>query len=192
MITGKYGIPALVRACQRFELAATEETLYHSLGMDATQLTALDLCRAAKEVGLRAKWYEKTNGHHLPLPLLICLDAQWSVIENIESDGSCLRYDVATQQLSKTPLPKITPDTPIVLLAEKEVQVSDVAFGIRWFLPSLWRHIGQFRDVLALSLVLQWIGLVSPLLFQNVIDQVLVSRGLSSLHVLALLCWPLP
>ncbi len=188
MITAKYGIPALVRACQHFELAVTEEALYHSLGIDATQLTPLDLCRAAKEVGLRAKWYEKlsSNRLRLPLPLLICLDGQWSVVEKIEPDGSCLRYEPATQQLYTEPLPKITPDAPIVLLAEKEVQVSDVAFGMRWFLPSLLRHLGQFRDVLALSLVLQLIGLVSPLLFQNVIDQVLVSRGLSSLHVLAM------
>lgn len=188
MIKGKYGIPALVRAFQRFEVIATAETLYHSLGIDGTQVTALDLCKAAREVGLRAKWYERIKGNllTLPLPILICLDGKWSIIEKIEPDGSCLRYDVATDQLCKEPLPKITRDSPIVLLAEKEVQVSDVTFGIRWFSPALLRHIGQLRDVLALSLVLQLIALVGPLLFQNVIDQVLVSRGLASLHVLAI------
>lgn len=188
MITGKYGIPALVKALQRFEVIATEESLCHSLGTDGTECTALDLCRAARIVGLRAKWYEKVNGNllALPFPILICLNGAWSVIEKIEADGSCLRYDIASDQSFKEPFPKITSDSPIVLLAEKEMQVSDITFGMRWFFPVILRHMGQFRDVLILSLALQLIGLVSPLLFQNVIDQVLVSRSLSSLHVLAI------
>ncbi|WP_342225114.1 ABC transporter transmembrane domain-containing protein [Rickettsia endosymbiont of Urophora cardui] len=40
--------------------------------------------------------------------------------------------------------------------------------------------------ILALSLMLQLIALVGPKLFQNVIDRVLVSRGVSSLKVLAI------
>ena len=184
MIKGQYGIPALVRALAHFDLAITEETLYNNLGIDGSQLTALDLCKAAKTTGLRAKWYEKMDGNQLPLPVLICLNQEWSVIEKIEPDGSCLRYDVATQTLCQEPLPEVTHQTPIVLLAEQEIEA--VTFGISWFLPAILRHIGQFRDVLLLSSMLQLLGLVSPLLFQNVIDRVLVSRGLASLHVLAI------
>ncbi|TSJ80775.1 MAG: type I secretion system permease/ATPase [Candidatus Cardinium sp.] len=188
MIKGKYGIPALLKAPQYFEVIVTEETLYHSLGTDAAQLTALDLCKSAKKMGLHAKWYEKFDRNllALPVPILICLNGQWNIIEKIESDGSCWRYDIATQMRYQEPLPKITQHTPIVLLAEKELQVADITSGIYWFLPSILRHIGQLRDVLVLSLVLQLMALVSPLLFQNVIDRVLVSRGLTSLHVLAI------
>ncbi|MGI2299859.1 type I secretion system permease/ATPase [Candidatus Cardinium hertigii] len=188
MMKGTYGIPALVRAVQAFQVLVTEETLYHSLGQDGQLLTAIDLCKAARQVGLRAKWYTKVHKHiqNLPLPILICLDQRWSVIEKIEPDGSCLRYDVATHQLHKEPLPKITADTPIVLLAEKALEPSDAQFGMDWFVPAILRHINQFRDVLVLSLALQLIALVTPLLFQNIMDRVLVSRGLASLHVLAI------
>ncbi|MGI2257473.1 type I secretion system permease/ATPase [Candidatus Cardinium hertigii] len=187
MIKGTYGIQALVRAVQTFQVLVTEETLYHSLGQDGQLLTAIDLCKAARQGGLRAKWYTKMHKHiqTLPLPILICLDQQWSVIEKIEPDGSCLRYDVATHQLHQEPLPKISADTPIVLLAEKGLEPSDVPFGMGWFVPAILRHINQFRDVLVLSLALQLIALVTPLLFQNIMDRVLVSRGLASLHVLA-------
>lgn len=186
MIKGTYGIPALVRAFHHFQLVVTEERFYQSIGVDASQLTALDLCKAAKEAGLHAKWYTNIDLLTLPSSILICLDGQWSVIEKIEPNGSWFRYDLATQQLYQEPLPNITDDIPIVLLAEKDIQVSDVKFGMHWFLPSILRHIGQFRDILVVSFVLQLIALVSPALFQNIIDRVLVSRGLSSLHVLAI------
>lgn len=188
MKQGKNGIPALIRALHHFEVVVEEQMLYHNLGTDGSTLTALDLCTAANKAGLRAKWYERIDGTLLtvPLPILICVNGEWSVIEKIEADGSCARYNTATGHIHNEPLPTITDQTPIVLLAEKEIKPSDTKFGINWFLPAILRHIGQFRDLFCLSLALQLITLVSPLLFQNIIDRVLVSRGLSSLHVLGI------
>ncbi|WP_323811227.1 type I secretion system permease/ATPase [Rickettsia conorii] len=212
LVTGEYGLPAVIRAAKHFQVVVTEESLGHKLGIDCRQLTALDVCRAARQAGLRAKCYQEgVNSaiEDLPLPILCCLNGRWSVIEKIES-GYLLRYDFFSNQLCREPLPTFTTtiktttpkltdpinddnidsdihtNIPIILLAEQEIQVADVKFGLHWFLPSILRHIGQLRDVLALSLLLQLIALVSPILFQNIIDQVLVSRGLSSLHILAL------
>jgi ATP-binding cassette subfamily B protein RtxE len=74
----------------------------------------------------------------------------------------------------------------VILLADKEVANSDAAFGFSWFIPSLIKHISQAKSVLLISLFIQLVALVTPLLFQNVIDKVLVSRSLSSLEVLAI------
>ncbi|WP_375331268.1 type I secretion system permease/ATPase [Candidatus Tisiphia endosymbiont of Oplodontha viridula] len=191
MTKGTYGIAAIVRAAQHFQIVVTEESLAHKLGVDCRQLTALEVCKAARLVGLRAKWYQKVNINiaSLPLPLLVCYDEQWSIIEQVEADGYWLRYDLASHQLYQESLPQSSSNTcniEIILLAENEVKVTDTKFSMYWFLPSVLKHIDQLRDVLLLSLMLQLISLVSPMLFQNVIDQVLVSRGISSLHILAI------
>ncbi|WP_419241172.1 cysteine peptidase family C39 domain-containing protein [Cardinium endosymbiont of Nabis limbatus] len=178
MIRGKYGIPAIVKAAEYFQLVVTEASLGHKMDIDCEQLTALDICLAARYAGLRAKWYQKIedNLQTTSLPILVCLNGQWSVIEKIEP-AYWWRYDLDTKQVYQEPLP--TPingkyNIPVVLLAEKEIKISDTQFGLSWFLPSILRHIPQLREVLALSLVLQLMDLVSPILFQNVIDQVLV------------------
>ena len=190
MIIGKHGIPAIIKAAKQFQILAIEELLRHKLGIDCQELTWIDVCRAARQVGLRAKYYEEISGdlQTLPLPILVCLDNQWSVIEKVETEY-WWRYDVATEELNKELIPTANNskyNLPIILLAEQEVQITDVKFGFNWFLPSILRHINQLRDVLALSLMLQLIALVGPKLFQNVIDRVLVSRSISSLNVLAI------
>ena len=63
-------------------------------------------------------------------------------------------------------------------------------FDFSWFIPSVVKYRRLFGEVILASFFLQLFALVSPLLFQVVIDKVLVNRGLSSLDVLmvALIC----
>lgn len=63
-------------------------------------------------------------------------------------------------------------------------------FDISWFIPAVVKYRRLFGEVILASFFLQLFALVSPLLFQVVIDKVLVNRGLSSLDVLmvALIC----
>ena len=178
MIKGEHGIAAIVKAAQSFQIVVTEESLRHKLGIACQQLTVLDVCQAARQAGLRAKSYQEITGNlqTLPLPILVCLSGKWSVIEKIASEY-WWRYDLAANQLYQEPLPVAVNgkyDIPIVLLAEQEIQITDIKFGFNWFLPAILRHIKQSRDVLALSLMMQLLALVSPKLFQQVIDQVLV------------------
>lgn len=48
------------------------------------------------------------------------------------------------------------------------------------------RQTAKLRNIFILSAVIQLFALVSPLLFQNLIDKVLVGRSLSNLHIIAL------
>lgn len=188
MITAAYGLPAIVKAAQAFQLVVTESALSHVLGVECQQLDALDVCRAAGYAGLRAKWIPGAGKiDTIPVPALVCLDGVWNVIEHIEATRWS-RYDPATQQLHEEPLPSEERRSKmlVILLAEKMLKVSDVKFSLHWFLPSILRHKKQLRDVLALSFMLQMVALVTPMVFQNIIDMVLVHRGLSSLQVLSL------
>ncbi|RTL70563.1 MAG: type I secretion system permease/ATPase, partial [Hyphomicrobiales bacterium] len=53
--------------------------------------------------------------------------------------------------------------------------------GLRWFKPSLWRYRKPLAYVLVASVCVQIFALVTPLLFQVVIDKVLVHKGISTL-----------
>lgn len=57
-------------------------------------------------------------------------------------------------------------------------------FDIRWFIPVLLRHRKSLIRVLALSLLLQFLALISPLFFQVIMDKVLVHNALTTLDVL--------
>jgi ATP-binding cassette, subfamily B, bacterial RtxB len=57
-------------------------------------------------------------------------------------------------------------------------------FDIRWFIPVLFRHRKSLVQVLALSMLLQFLALISPLFFQVIMDKVLVHNALTTLDVL--------
>lgn len=62
---------------------------------------------------------------------------------------------------------------------------SEEVFGLKWFIPAIWKYRKSLSTVLIASLVLQIFALVTPLFTQVIIDKVLVHRGLTTLDVLA-------
>jgi subfamily B ATP-binding cassette protein HlyB/CyaB len=59
-------------------------------------------------------------------------------------------------------------------------------FGFSWFVPELLKYRGVWRDVLAASLVLQLVGLATPLLTQTIVDKVVVHQTASTLVVIGI------
>lgn len=57
-------------------------------------------------------------------------------------------------------------------------------FDLRWFIPVLLRHRNPLIQVLVLSILLQFLALISPLFFQVIMDKVLVHNALTTLDVL--------
>ncbi|MGH8606034.1 MAG: ABC transporter transmembrane domain-containing protein, partial [Gammaproteobacteria bacterium] len=57
-------------------------------------------------------------------------------------------------------------------------------FGFRWFIPELLKHKTIRRDVLLASLMLQLLGLATPLFTQTIIDKVVVHQTFSTLTVI--------
>jgi ABC-type bacteriocin/lantibiotic exporter with double-glycine peptidase domain len=50
-------------------------------------------------------------------------------------------------------------------------------FGMRWFLPTLWRYRRPLGHVLAASLFVQIFALATPLIFQVIVDKLLTHKG---------------
>lgn len=131
----------------------------------------------------------ETGGKGLPA------DARPALV--IKSDGERLLYFRAQSNNAET----VALDEfagrfePVVLLATHETKLSTPddelwsrdpkKFGFRWFLPELLRHKNIWRDVLIASLVLQLVGLTTPLFTQVIIDKVIVHQTQSTLIAIA-------
>lgn len=59
-------------------------------------------------------------------------------------------------------------------------------FDFSWFIPAIVRYRKLLIEILVISLVLQIIGLVTPMFFQVVMDKVLVNHAIKTLNVIAI------
>lgn len=67
-----------------------------------------------------------------------------------------------------------------------EVRLQDLKFDFTWFIPAIVKYRTFFGEVLVASFFLQLFALLTPLFTQVVIDKVLVHKGFTTLHVLAI------
>ncbi|MCJ0762036.1 type I secretion system permease/ATPase [Variovorax sp. CYS-02] len=58
-------------------------------------------------------------------------------------------------------------------------------FDFTWFIPAVVKYRRLLGEILLISLVLQVIGLVTPMFFQVVMDKVLVNHAMKTLNVVA-------
>ena len=150
--------------------------------------------RAATRIGLKARVLKGQALKRLttaPMPSIVRM-----------KDGSCR---VALARLTDRqlrigdPLTRVAQDMPDDAFAEQwsgelvlvtrrwgSAGADPATFGFRWFLPSIWRYRKPLAQVLIASLVVQLFALATPLLFQVIIDKVLVHKGFSTLAVIAL------
>ncbi|MDU6377585.1 MAG: ABC transporter transmembrane domain-containing protein, partial [Bradyrhizobium sp.] len=73
-----------------------------------------------------------------------------------------------------------------LILIAKRAELSDTArrFNLGWFVSAIGKYRRILIEVLLASFVIQLFGLATPMIFQVVIDKVLVHRGLSTLEVM--------
>ncbi|AJX15995.1 toxin RTX-I translocation ATP-binding protein [Burkholderia ubonensis MSMB22] len=72
----------------------------------------------------------------------------------------------------------------LLLLASRASLAGELArFDFSWFIPAVVKYRRLLLEVLSVSLVLQVFGLVTPLMFQVVMDKVLVNRAYTTLNV---------
>jgi ATP-binding cassette, subfamily B, bacterial HlyB/CyaB len=74
----------------------------------------------------------------------------------------------------------------LIFLTSKANYAGEVAnFDFTWFIPAVVKYRKLLGEILLISLVLQIIGLVTPLFFQVVMDKVLTNHAMKTLNVIA-------
>ncbi len=74
-----------------------------------------------------------------------------------------------------------------ILYIERTSFSPKARFGLKWFLPSLYKHRFSLFQVVVASFLAQLLGLFNPLLIQQIIDAVINQGNITSLNILGIL-----
>jgi subfamily B ATP-binding cassette protein HlyB/CyaB len=173
---------------------------FHGIGADPAQIHhqcgsvpigMTEMLRCAKEFGLKARTLN-TSWDRLAVTAL-------PAIATLKDGGFLLLAkagdDKIIVQSATSPRPELLTkadfearwDGRLVVMTRRG-SLTDLSrrFDVTWFLGAVHKYRHHLRDVLIASFFLQMFALVSPLIFQVVIDKVLVHRSMSTLDVLVL------
>ncbi|MDI6763618.1 MAG: type I secretion system permease/ATPase [Thermodesulfobacteriota bacterium] len=184
------GLMCLVMVAGYHGLSVDPEQLRHSLALGPEGMSRMELLRAAKELGLKAKEAEVSFDRlsRLAMPAIAAFDGgRFIVLARTDSD-KVLIFDPIEGKPNLLPKDDFTAQWQkkiILLTYRKSTAPSEKPFGISWFVPSIWKYRKSLSEVLTASLILQIFGLVTPVFTQVIIDKVLVHRGITTLNVLA-------
>lgn len=181
------GLVALSLLLGVHNIAVTPEQLRHLLG-HADPASVDDLILLAKrQQGVRAKAVDVPRGGlaRQPLPAIADGPEGWFVIGGLTEHGVIIqRPGHAPEQVDREGLDALWSGT-LVLLTTRAMSAQPLRFGLSWFTAQFQRYRKLFLEVLGITLALNLLGLAAPLLFQSVIDKVLVHSSMSTLRVLA-------
>jgi len=166
------------------------EKLRRDILEPGTVSSAPDILLAAKREGFRARRIRAKLSRLAKLPLPAIAETKQGSFFVLAKSGA---KSVLVLEVGRPPAEWSLEDFAerwngrLILLAQRDTLAGHISkFGLNWFLPVLGRFKGLLAEVLLVSLAIQLIALITPLIFQAVIDKVLVHKGFSTLDVLAI------
>ena len=189
---GDPGLVVLVMLLRFHGIGADPAQIHHQFGSVAIGMT--EMLRCAKEFGLKARTL-KTSWDRLavtPLPAIATLkDGGFLLLAKAGDDKVIVQ---SPNSLRPELLTRAEFEARWDGLSDRHAPNAEACsdgfgaggFDISWFLGAVNKYRRHLRDVLIASFFLQLFALVSPLIFQVVIDKVLVHRSMSTLDVLVL------
>lgn len=187
------GLACLVAIAKYYNIPADYRQLERAYVLREGSVDFTTLVRAARELKLKARKYnglKEADLDKLVYPVLIKLHSGRSVVITTIREGNIYVMDPAfSQQPVKIDRYKLLMDwtgDAILFTRRYELDKKKSKFGFKWFIPVVSKYMPFLRSVLFLSLLLQLLGLASPLFTQNIIDKVLVHRAADALDILVL------
>lgn len=183
------GAAALAALLALHRIAADPGQLRHEMGHQRAA-EATDLVRLAAAIrGVRAKQRTASFADlaRIPLPVLANGPEGWFLIGRIaEEQAAIQQIGQPIRMVSADELAAIWSGELVLLTTREGVTGSNARFDLFWFIPQIVRYRRLIGEVLLITLALNLLGLVAPLLFQNIVDKVLVHETMSTLVVLSL------
>ncbi len=194
-MTKDTGLFCLTTVLRFHQMPAEPQQLHHQFAVPGQPFGCMEILRAAKKLGLKAKQsslaFQQLNNASLPA-IAINRQGGFFIIARVshseQGEGKVLVMEAELSQpksVSESDLSEIW-GGDLIFVARREGLVAQFKeFDIRWFIPSLLKYRKMFGEVILISFFLQLFALVTPLFFQVVMDKVLVHRGFTTLDVLA-------
>ena len=187
------GLACLISIAKYYNIPADYRQLERAYVLEAGSVDFTTIVRAARELKLKARKYEgltEKDLDKLVYPVLIKLHSGRSVVITTIRDGNIYVMDpVFSQHPVQVDRYKLLLDwtgDAILFTRRYELDRKKSKFGFKWFIPVIGKYLPLLKNVLFLSLLLQLLGLASPVFVQNIIDKVLVHRAAEALDILVL------
>jgi subfamily B ATP-binding cassette protein HlyB/CyaB len=174
-----------------YDLPADGSQLRHQFAQSGQLLTDTDLLRAAKHLGLKAGLLKSEWGKlpGTPFPAVAKrTDGRYVVLAKIDGDKALIQDPVEGRPLvlSREQFEAAWTGELLLFTKRANLRLQDLKFDFTWFIPALVKYRKFLGEVLIASFFLQLFALLTPLFMQVVIDKVLVHKGFTTLHVLAI------
>ncbi len=185
------GLICLLILARFHDLPADGAQLRHQFAQSGQVLTDIDLLRAAKHLGLKAglRKVEWRSLPTAPLPAMVKRkDGGYVVLAKVETETVLVQDPIEARPLvlSREQFEAMWTGELLLLAKRAHGGLQDLKFDFTWFIPAIVKYRTFFGEVLVASFFLQLFALLTPLFTQVVIDKVLVHKGFTTLHVLAI------
>jgi ATP-binding cassette, subfamily B, bacterial HlyB/CyaB len=185
------GLGCLLMLARYFGVPADPQQLHHEFGVSGTPFGDTEILRAAKRLGLKMGKRAATRARlaTLRLPAIAQYkDGQYAVLARVDGDKTLIHDPRSSQPqvLQEQVFAEAFNGTLILCTTRAHLQSARRMFDFTWFLPAILKYRKHLSEVVLASFFLQLLGLLTPLFFQIVTDKVLVHKGLTTLHVLAI------
>jgi ATP-binding cassette, subfamily B, bacterial HlyB/CyaB len=142
------GLRALCGIAAYYRIGADPVQLARELALGAHEANEGDLIRAAKLVGMKARLVEKVTAERLatlPTPAIVRMTSgAFMVFGGRNPSGLCRLVDPISHSVQEASLEDFARDIGgQALLVARRIGGAGVdprQFGMRWFLPTIWRY----------------------------------------------------
>jgi ATP-binding cassette, subfamily B, bacterial HlyB/CyaB len=185
------GLTAVVRIARFHGVAADAEQLRHAAAMQSKTFGTSDIILAAKSLGLKARRVKVVPERlsRVPFPALV-LDrsGRHFILAGCDRDKALIMEAGTNTPDITSPAEVLTRSGgEMVFFASRASLAGELSrFDFSWFIPAVVKYRRLLLEVLLVSATLQVFGLVSPLMFQVVMDKVLVNRAFNTLNVVCI------
>lgn len=180
------GLTLLVLIARFHGIAAEENQLRHAAGVK--RFNESDLVLTARSLGLRAQAVplDPTRLDRIPCPaMMFDTEGRHFVVAAVKDQTLLIQEATErTPSLASREAVLARSSGRLLLFTSRASIAGELArFDFSWFLPALVKYRHLLFEVLGISALLQILGLVTPLMFQVVMDKVLTNRAESTLLV---------
>ena len=183
------GLMALTLLARRQGVATTAALLAHDLALAGRHASSDELLLAATRLGLPARIVRRKGRrflHDLDGPVMLRLKDGGYAILRKRKDGILHLHDPrahAGRPLTADEILERWSGEAILVGLKSAAADESRTLGFAWFLDAMRRYRKPFGHVVVASVFVQVFALVTPLLFQVIIDKVLVHKSVTTLYV---------
>ena len=185
------GLASLSVIAARYKIPIDMRQMERAYVTESGTVDTITILRAAKDLKLKARSYEGVSKEKLTkriFPAIIKMkNGHYIVITRINDDKIFIidpRYKMESVEANKDRL--LSDWTGEIILFTRRFNLDEEKrkFGFSWFMPVITKYSKYIRTVFFVSLLIQILGLCSPLFTQVIIGKVLVHHSSSTLDVL--------